>query len=267
MPGFGPSFVGYGFSAFVWLITIVVIGGVLWQGRRRSSLWVLTRFVVNEDPAAEVGVQIAGRASGIVSWVLTLLKLNPEVELSVSHSEASIRTASLSGTAHIYVPLSQVTATVCGYHRSLLALGFTILFGVGFVLNLLTGFFGQNNSDLTQAFGFLIFAGIAALVYYLSKKIGISLETMEPHRVVFKRSVIENVSVDLPQALRAIAVINARVLAAQATHPPLAYAAAAPLGSAAASAPPAVSSGQCSQCGNTNAPGTRFCENCGSPLP
>lgn len=267
MPGFGPSIVGYGFSAFVWLITFVVVGGVLWQGRRRSSLWVLTRFVVNEDPSAEIGVQIAGRASGIVSWVLTLLKLNPEVELTVSHSEASIRGASLSGIGHIYVPLNKITSTACGYHRSLLALGFTILFGVGFVLNLLTGFLGQNNADLAQAFGFLIFAGIAALVYYLSKKIGISLETMHPHKVVFKRSVIENVSVDLPQALRAIAIINARVLAAQTGHSPLAYAAAASSGSAPVAASPAVSSGRCSQCGNPNTPGTRFCENCGSPLP
>ena len=264
--GSGPSMVGYGISGLVWLIAFIVVGVVLWQGRHRSSLWVLTRFIINEDPAAEIGVEIAGRVSGIVSWVLTLLKLNPEVELTVSRSEVSIRNASLSGTGHVYVPLNKISATVCDYHRSMLALGFTILFGVGFVLNLLTGFLGQNNSDLAQAFGFLIFAAIAALVYYLSKKIRISLETMHPHGVVFKRSVIGNVSVDLSQALRAIAVVNARALAAQTGVPAFAYAAAASSGGSPVPASPPVNPGQCSKCGNANAPGIRFCENCGSPL-
>ncbi|PYU76589.1 MAG: hypothetical protein DMG49_01245 [Acidobacteria bacterium] len=118
------------------------------------------------------------------------------------------------------------------------------------------------------AFGFLILAGIASLVYFLSKRIGIVVETMHSHSLAFKRSVIENVSVDLPEALRAISVINARVLAAQTvqTVPVRSDTQASPLVTASKPSEPSARGG-CPQCLAVNPIGTRFCENCGSPLP
>jgi hypothetical protein len=227
---------------------------------------------VDEDPAARTSVEIAGRASGPISWILAALRLEPEFHLVVTNSEVSIRRGSLSGLVHEYVPLEKISAVVCGYQRSILALGFAVLFGVGFVLNLLSGFLENNSnrvgSDMGLAFEFLIFAGIAALVYFLSKRIGIVVETERSHGLIFKRSVIENVSVDLPEALRAVSVINARILTAQTLR-------TISVGSRGLDTPPAAATktaeptirSDCPKCLTVNPIGTRFCENCGNPLP
>jgi hypothetical protein len=218
MPGFP---FGGGFSTLVWLVAIVVVSVVVWRGRSgfvSGTPIVLSKFRVNEDLTARTSVEIVGRASGPISWILTALKLEPEFHLVVTNSEVSIRSGSLSGVSHTYVPLGKISAVVCGYQRSILAFGFATLFGVGALLNLLSGFFENSNqigSDIGVALGFLILAGIAGLVYFQSKRIGIVVETMHPHGLAFKRSFIENVSVDLPEALRAISVINARILASQ----------------------------------------------------
>src|SRR5215467_11573183 len=185
MPGFIPGFgIGYGLTTIVWAIAIIIVGGIVWRGRKHyvpGTLIVLKRFHINESPLAKTGVEIVGRASGLVSWILTLLKLEPEVELIVTHTEVTIRTASLSGIVFEYMPLAQIHATICAYQRSMLAFGLTILFSLGFVMNLFSGFLEQNRnevgSDMGFAFGFLIFAAVAALVYFLSKRIAIGVET------------------------------------------------------------------------------------------
>jgi hypothetical protein len=63
----------------------------------------------------------------------------------------------------------------------------------------------------------LIIGGAMLIAYYLSKKIVISLETSGGMvmGLSFKRSVIENVSVDIEQALRAILLVNQKVIEAQ----------------------------------------------------
>ena len=257
-------------SGFVFLLVIAMV----WRGRRSGYVsgtrMVLKHFHVSDDPAAEIGVQILGRASGIVSWLLTLLKLSPDVELTITRTEASMRSASLSGVVQIYIPLQKVTATVCGYERSILALGAAILSALWFVVALLSALFENNreevSSDMAAVVAALVLAAAALLWYFLSKRIAIVLETTHKHGVVFKRSVIENVSVDLPEALRAIEIINARVLAAQGGRASLAAAAAAGTGAGSTVAVSSLKPGQCWTCGAVNPSATRFCENCGASL-
>jgi Na+-transporting methylmalonyl-CoA/oxaloacetate decarboxylase gamma subunit len=265
-----------GFSIFLWFVVIVGVIVLLWRGRTsyvRGTSIVLKQFRINEGATFGPAVQISGRTSGIVSWLLNLLRLEPGVDLTVTDSEVSIRSASLSGVLHMYIPLGKVTAVVCAYQRSIWALGFAILFAFGCVFNLLSGFFESHRievgTDMGMGFGFLVLAGIAALVYFLSKKIGIVVESsLHAHGVVFKRSIIENVSVDLPEALRAIAVINNRVLAAQ-TLKTVSVGTGTPPGPAGVgTAPPHAAgvNGRCPNCSTVNATGTRFCENCGFEL-
>jgi hypothetical protein len=120
------------------------------------------------------------------------------------------------------------------------------------------------------AFVFLILAGIAALVYFFSKKIGVLVESsLRGHGVAFKRSLIENVSVDLPQALRAISVINNRILAAQTVKTVSVGAGALPGPITTEPVPPHGGGvdGRCPNCQAANPTGVRFCENCGFELP
>jgi len=276
MPGLGFGLTGWSlFTAFAQIIVFLVLVGVVWSARKDRYVSgpsiVLRRFHLNEDPGAKVAVEITGRIAGLVAWVLTLLRLQPEFELSVTDSEFMIRSASLSGMQFTYVPLGKITATVCGYQRSIWAFAFAIYFTVVFVLNLLGGFFASSNGNemgtyMGGAFGALILAGIAALIYFLSKRIVISAQTSQGHGLRFKRSVIENVSIDLPQALRAITVINARVLAAQVG---LSQANPGDLPPSQTRAPvsPARDPGCCPKCSAINPIDARFCENCGTGLP
>jgi hypothetical protein len=278
MRGFAPNLgVGFGISTIVWVGAIIVVAVIWWRGRRSSyvsgTLVVLKRFHVNEDPSAKAAVEITGRISGIVSWVLTLLRLEPEFELTVTDSEATIRSGSLSGILHMCIPIGKISASICGYQRSILAFGFAILFSVGFVLNLLSGFFendrSQVGSDMGYAFGFLILAAVAALIYFLSRRIGIGFffETEHPYGFVFKRSVIENVSVDLPEALRVIAVINARILKAQSGYTQGGSGSTSPSPRIEPVAPTGGGPGRCPKCSTVNPIDVRFCENCGAALP
>lgn len=278
MPGFGPNLgVGYGMSTIVWLVGIIVVVVIWWRGRRSNYVSgtpvVLKRFYVNEDPSARVGIEITGRMSGIVSWVLTLLRLEPEFELVVTNSEATLRLGSLSGIQYTYVPLRKISASLCAYQRSILALGFAILLSVGFVVNLLSGFFesdrSQVGSDMGYAFGFLILAAVAALIFFLSKRIGIVFETGHPggYGFVFKRSVIEGVSVDLPEALRAIAVINARILNAESGHTHGGSGSMPPSPITVPVTPTGGGPRPCPNCSAVNPIDLRFCENCGGALP
>jgi hypothetical protein len=275
MPGLGLGLSGWSlFTSFVEVIAFVILVGVVWGARKEKyvsgATIVLRRFHLDENPAARVAVEISGRASGFVAWVLTLLKLEPDFELAVTNSEFTIRSASLGGTQFTYVPLEKVTSTVCGYQRSILAFAFAIYFGIIFVLNLFGGVFFSNSGSETggymgEAFIALVVAGIAAGLYFLSKQIVISAETLHPHGLRFKRSVIENVSIDLPEAIRAIAIINARVLAAQAG-----YTQSVVNSPSAGPAPVSGSSGaqsHCPKCLSLNPANVHFCGNCGVAIP
>jgi hypothetical protein len=63
----------------------------------------------------------------------------------------------------------------------------------------------------------LVIGGILLVAYYLSRKIVISIETSGGMvlGLSFKRSVIENVSVDIEQALKAIGILNQKVIGSQ----------------------------------------------------
>ena len=278
MPGFPPMQVpDFGFAAFFWLVAILFVVGLIWRGRANyvtGAPVVLKRFRVNENAITGPAVEISGRASGLISWILNLMNLEPGIELTVTDTEVSIRSASLAGVRHTYIPLGKITAAVCGYQRSIWALGFTILFGLGTVISfsssLVESHRRASESDARMGVLFLILTLVALLFYSLSKKIGVAVEAaLHAHGVAFKRSVIENVSVDLPQALHAIEVINNRILAAQTVK-------TVSLGPDSGPRPfetdPTASSGggregRCPKCSNPYAPGIRFCENCGFELP
>jgi len=275
MPDFGSS-VGLSVAAIrIWAVAFLVVGWIIWGGRKNyvaGTAMVLKKFRINEDPSARAAVEITGRASGLVSWVLTLLKVQPEIEFTVTSTEVTRRTASLSGIQYIYIPLEKITAAVCGYQRSILAFAIGVLFSLGFVYNLLSALFendrSQVGSDFGMAFMFLLFAGVAFAAYYLSKRIAISVESMHTHGVVFKRSIIENVSVDMPEALRAISVINARILAAQTVKTVSVEPGSTTSRPLPAAVPPRGNgSERCSRCGTPIELGNRFCENCGASVP
>jgi hypothetical protein len=262
------NFLGAGITSFLWVVALVAIAIVVWRERKGNLLarlpltkLALKRFRVNDQNDSRPALEVVGRASGLISWVFALLRLEPEFHLIVGSVDASLQAASLSGISHICVPLEKVDSTNCGYRRSILALAIAMFCASGFVLTFLSGFLENNSnsfgSDMGLAFGWLILAGIAALFFFFSKKVAFALCCgTHCYGFTFKRSVIENVSVDLPLAMKAIAAINGRVLAVQPIS-------GNSTGQAVAAAAHASS---CPKCSAVNSAGLRFCESCGFTL-
>ena len=253
------------------------------MARRKNQLagttLVLKKFHVDESLTAHLPVDISGRASGIISWILGLLKIEPEFELQVTDAEILIRSASLGGARQFYVPLGSVSSTECGYQRSIWAFAFAVYFSVTFVLNAVGGVFtatfapGTGNEAgmyMGSAFGSLIVAAVAAIMFFLSKRIAVTVETSGGKRsgLIFKRSVIENVSVDLPEAIRAISAVNTRVLSAQTRQSGNGRSGAvASEPTSGAHSSEGEHSARCPRCSAVNPDRMRFCESCGSALP
>lgn len=168
---------------------------------------VLRRFHIDSTGASPSPVEIVGRSKGIQAWFLTVIGLDAETRLILTHDEVSYRSASLYGETTRVVPLPCVASTHCGYSKpiSYLIVGAVVAVG-GVVL----GLSQHQNAIVWVGLGL---GGVLAVAYVLSKKIMVSVETAGGmlFGLQFKRSVIENVAIDIQQAREAIRVINAAV--------------------------------------------------------
>lgn len=196
------------------LVTVAVLAVLalifLARGRRGidqgGPTLVLRKFEIDETPSANVLVDIAGRASGIMGWLMTVVGLNPETRLKVTNQEVSFTSSSLFGQVHQAVPLIRVSSTHCGYSKPV---GYLIAGAVVLVGGILLG----GRAILA---GFVA-AGACAAAYYLSKKVVISLESTGGMvlGLSFSPSVLENVPVDIERARKAIEILNQRIMESQ----------------------------------------------------
>lgn len=173
----------------------------------RSTV-VVTEYAGDDPHDLRTPLMVRGRAGGLVGWLLTKLGLSPDVELLLSETDVSIRTAGLRGITRNVVPLTQVASTWSAYAKpwwALLIAAVAAWWGV-------TGL----GSDFFAAFFFLVVAAGAAAYYYLSKTTVLMVETTggSQYGLSFKRSVIEGVGIDMATAERMAARLNRQVLAA-----------------------------------------------------
>jgi len=178
---------------------------------------VLKQFQIGE-PASDTVLHIVARQPGLMSFFLTLFGLDTETSLKVDRRSVTFSGSSLFGQMHITVPLTAVSATICGYTKSLgkLLMGIGCLIGYGFLYLQA----GGSEYELGQTSGLRMVAfivGMAFLVaYWLSRRLVVSVQAGDVTLgLVFKRSLIENVDVDFPKAQQAIERVNAALLRAQ----------------------------------------------------
>lgn len=193
---------------------VVVVGFSRKGGKARISgpSLVLTRFSLDESASGNPIVAIEGRASGLIVWLLTILGLDATTTLTITNNDVSFRSSSLFGEMYQVAPLSCVSSTHCGFFKPIGYLIIGILIALGGVVA------GLGQHTVEMAWLTLIVAGLVFIVaYFLSKKLAISLETTGGMLMglKFKKSVIENVSVDIQKANVAIQLINRKVIEAQ----------------------------------------------------
>ncbi|MBI5844253.1 MAG: hypothetical protein HZB23_06255 [Deltaproteobacteria bacterium] len=233
---------------------------------------VLKKFRVNEFDQDGVLVDIAGRAPGFFSWLLTAMGFEADTSLTLYRDRVFFHSAGLYGERNEIVPITCISGTSCGYSKPIGYLVVGVFLAGG---SLLTEIFMRRSNGAAFLVGLFIGA-IFLIAYSLSKKITINLETFGGtwFGLTFKRSMIENVPIDIQKTLEAISIINNRILLAQQAGrpsepvqaaPPLAPKPAPNLDPAPSPRPPVTS---CDRCGRQY-PGNlsgRFCEECGARL-
>jgi len=197
-----------------------------------ASTLIVERFSILPDAVDEPFIRVVGRYKGILSWLLTNLRIGNRVEMTVKERDLTLRGSSLSGMSVVYVPLTKIRSTVCGYQHSLLALFFTIFFCLNAAWNLVGTIpilikILADHSEASReaaatnlsillflAFFWLLVGGIALLFFYLSKRVVFAVDSGNLHGLAFKRSMVENAVIDLAEAERATVLLNRLVEAA-----------------------------------------------------
>jgi hypothetical protein len=204
------------------VVVLFIIGGLSRRGGRSrisGPSLVLRKFNLNEAAPDGLVVDIEGRASGLISWLLTVLGLDAITTLKITGKELSFRSSSLFGQIYQVAPLPNISSTHCGYSKPIGYLVLGVLIGLA---GIVASFAQHGGGGLAGGGGMaglpLIVIGLVFIIaYFLSKKLAISVETSGGMvmGLTFKRSVIENVPVDIQKALMAIQLINRKIVEAQ----------------------------------------------------
>lgn len=166
-------------------------------------------------------VNVEGRGSGIISFLLTLIKLEPRVGLQVSadrliFSERSFISENTSTTA-----LSKITTTIYGWQNPIPE-AFSTMIIVWVLAGAICGLLAESIEGVgivmaivVAGLGFFIGIGAAALIFYLNRALtlGVQTEGGSIMWVKMRRSVIEGIKLDVELAKEASETIDRLVVA------------------------------------------------------
>lgn len=175
---------------------------------------VLRKFNVDELARNGLVVDIEGRASGLLSWLLTVIGLDATTSLKVTVEQVFFDQSSLFGQVHRVVPLPSVSSTLCGYSRRI---GYLVLGVLLCIAGIVAGSVQQYGIDGVPGWPFIVVGLLFIIAYFLSKRLAIAVETCGGDLiwVKFKRSIIENVAMDMEKAVMTIQLINRKIVEAQ----------------------------------------------------
>jgi len=164
---------------------------------------VLRQFDIDDQTTDKPAIEITGRATGFLSWLLTVMKLSTLTTLRLDSDRLSVVTTSLSGEIHTVIPLSAIDSTQCGFSKT------SWFLGVAVALLLL----GISSGVLATFLIALILAAIFGAVYFYSDKMFISVAAGGTNvAIAYKKGAIDGVTVDLDRTLQAIKLLNQGVL-------------------------------------------------------
>ena len=162
------------------------------------------------SPDEDVLVNIVGRKTGFLGWLLAMMGLDPITTLQVTRQHVTFQETGFFGVTYKTLPLTMVASTECGYKKS----AGDLVWGILFILAAL--FFAAAGAGGGFVL-FLILGGYQLFRYWISRTISVGIVTAGStfFGVRFKRGLIENVSVDLELAVQTAQLINSNVILAQ----------------------------------------------------
>lgn len=172
---------------------------------------VLRRFQIDETGNSGANVWIEARQAGIISFLLTLVGLDPNSSLKVTRGSISFRNSSVFGSSQVSTPLANIGAFVGGYKKPFVALLLSIIFFLG-------GLFMLPVEDIggTMFAIMAVLSLICLIYYYLRKTMFMGFETSGggTYGFAFQASVIEGIGVDIKRVESTIAYVNSLISSA-----------------------------------------------------
>lgn len=206
-------------SSFIETALVLFILWKLFGGRKNyftdNTPLVLTEFEINQNNSPdEPCVNIKGRSSGIISFLLGLIGIESTTSVRVYDNRIEFwRDSRLYGTTSTTIPLVAISGIHGGYSKPFTLL---ILAGISLIIGLDAAYLHSFMAPADNSFFWtcVITSFILVVLYFLRKTMGIWIQNGgdELWGVNFKRSVIENVSVDIDQVKLAVTVVNQKVL-------------------------------------------------------
>lgn len=134
-------------------------------------------------------VHLVGREGGLLSWLLSLFKIDPTSEIEIKDNLIKFISTSLAGQEKRIIPLNSITSAYYGYEKPWkMALVLTIILLPVFFIGLIVG----------------------PLYYYLNKNLTVGVVEASGWigAFSFKRSIIEGQNIDEDEAYKVIEIIR-----------------------------------------------------------
>jgi len=158
---------------------------------------VLKKWTINENSIEDDNlIQISGRESGIISFLLSLIGVDPTTTFVLSKNKIIFARGSWEGYKKIVVPTHNISSCYFGYTKP-----WKLAIAIGFI---------------TMPFLFLGLI-LGPLYYFLNKQLEIGLvdNSGSTYPIAFKRSVIENIKIDEKEGSRILTLIEKTILESQ----------------------------------------------------
>jgi|SRR5579871_663079 len=216
---------GLGVSLFQVAILLICLVALSewWRLRDAGPNVVVQDFRMETGETKGEFLYVLGRRSGISEWFLGLFGLQAQISFSVTDDEVTRESAGPRGFESLYAPLAEIGSSRCSYYRAFWVLALSIFFYLYGLFNLLAAVVKSDDYARQQAlstgsdtvWGCLVLGTACYVWYAFSKRVLISVSAKGGVvlGISFKRSIVENVAVELQKAMAAVDLMNARILA------------------------------------------------------
>jgi hypothetical protein len=164
---------------------------------------VIKSWIANESPDSNGEfVRVHGREAGLVSFLLSLIGVDPITTLSVDGKSVRFEQGSLAGFARRVTPLPNVSSASYGYFKPWKKA--SIIAAIGLAIS-------ASGVGLMFGIPLLLFAPI---YYFLNKQLFLEVSDTGAGkaRIEFKRSVIEGENIDERAGERIVAIVEMLLL-------------------------------------------------------
>ena len=177
---------------------------------------VIKTWKANEQ-ADEHGthVEISGRDAGLLSWVMSLVGLEPTDKLVVTNKRVEFTQSSITGKKSLIIPLLKINSTFYGYTKPLKTAIAILIFFVGLAYLM----FAERMSSFNPLFPawmpwitLLLGVVLSGVKYYFGKVLTIGFgDGQDRYSIEFKRSMIEQQNIDEQKAEYVCRLIQALI--------------------------------------------------------